>query len=151
MNPPSYDGLLVLDKPGGVTSRDAVDAALRWFPPRTRMGHTGTLDPLATGVLVLCLGAATRLAEYVQRMGKTYRTELRLGARSDTDDADGVITSTAAAAPDAETVAASLSGFVGAIEQTPPAYSAAKVAGRRAYDLARQGREVNLRSRIVHI
>ncbi|HBI45237.1 MAG TPA: pseudouridine synthase, partial [Planctomycetales bacterium] len=64
-----------------------VDAALRWFPRGTRMGHTGTLDPLATGVLVLCLGAATRLAEYVQRMGKTYRTELRLGARSDTDDA----------------------------------------------------------------
>jgi tRNA pseudouridine55 synthase len=152
MNLPSYDGLLVLDKPGGVTSRDAVDVALRWFPRRTRMGHTGTLDPLATGVLVLCLGAATRLAEYVQRMGKTYRAELRLGARSDTDDADGVITSVATAAPpDVAAVAACLSGFVGAIEQTPPAYSAAKVAGRRAYDLARQGQQVDLRSRIVHI
>jgi tRNA pseudouridine55 synthase len=152
MNLPSYDGLLVLDKPGGVTSRDAVDVALRWFPRRMRMGHTGTLDPLATGVLVLCLGAATRLAEYVQRMGKTYRTELRLGVRSDTDDADGVITSTATAAPpDAAAVAACLSGFVGAIEQTPPAYSAAKVAGRRAYDFARQGQIIDLRSRIVHI
>jgi tRNA pseudouridine55 synthase len=152
MNPPSHDGLLVLDKPGGVTSRDAVDAALRWFPRRTRMGHTGTLDPLATGVLVLCLGAATRLAEYVQRMSKTYRTELRLGARSDTDDADGVITSTATALPpDAETIAARLSGFEGVIEQTPPAYSAAKVAGRRAYVLARRGQEVDLRPRIVHI
>jgi tRNA pseudouridine55 synthase len=151
MNPPCYDGLLVLDKPGGVTSRDAVDAALRWFPRRTRMGHTGTLDPLATGVLVLCLGAATRLAEYVQRMSKTYRTELRLGARSDTDDADGVVTSVATAPPDASVVAAHLSGFVGAIEQTPPAYSAAKVAGRRAYDLARQGQEVGLRPRMVQI
>jgi tRNA pseudouridine55 synthase len=151
MNPPSYDGLLVLDKPGGVTSRDAVDAALRWFPRRTRMGHTGTLDPLATGVLVLCLGAATRLAEYVQRMSKTYRTELRLGARSDTDDADGVVTPVAMAPPDASVVAAHLTNFVGAIEQTPPAYSAAKVAGRRAYDLARQRQEVNLIPRIVHI
>ena len=122
--------MLVLDKPGGVTSRDAVNAALRWFPRGTRMGHTGTLDPLATGVLVLCLGAATRLTEYVQRMGKTYRTDIRLGARSDTDDADGVITSAAPATPpDAATVAACLSGFVGDIEQTPPAYSAAE--GRR--------------------
>ena len=105
-------------------------------PARTRMGHTGTLDPLATGVLVLCLGAATRLAEYVQRMSKTYVTELRLGVRSDTDDADGVVTpATMAAPPDIAIVAECLSGFVGAVEQTPPAYSAAKVAGRRAYDL----------------
>ena len=140
MNSPTYDGLLVLDKPGGVTSRDAVNVALRWFPPRTRLGHTGTLDPLATGVLVLCLGAATRLAEYVQHMSKTYQTELRLGARSDTDDADGVITSAAPATrPDPAAIAGCLSGFVGAIEQTPPAYSAAKVAGRRAYDLAARG------------
>jgi tRNA pseudouridine55 synthase len=152
MNPPSYDGLLVLDKPGGVTSRDAVNVALRWFPRRTRMGHTGTLDPLATGVLVLCLGAATRLAEYVQRMSKTYHAEIRLGARSDTDDADGVIAPAATATPpEAAAVAECLSGFVGAIEQTPPAYSAAKVAGRRAYDLARQGKDVDLKPRIVRI
>src|SRR5437016_1840753 len=79
----SLHGLLVLDKPGGITSRDAVDRALRWFPHGTRIGHTGTLDPLATGVLVLCLGVATRLGEYVQEMHKTYRAGLRLGARSD--------------------------------------------------------------------
>ncbi len=72
------DGLLVLDKPGGLTSRAAVDRVLRWFPRRTRIGHTGTLDPLATGVLVLCLGTATRLAEYVQLMRKTYRTRILL-------------------------------------------------------------------------
>src|SRR2546423_122115 len=81
------------------------DRDLRWFPRGTRMGHTGTLDPLATGVLVLCLGSATRLAEYVQRMGKTYRTGILLGARSDTDDADGTVTPVAGArAPDAEAV-----------------------------------------------
>src|SRR5437899_226844 len=124
--PPRYDGLLVLDKPGGMTSRAALDRALRWFPRGTRMGHTGTLDPLATGVLVLCLGAATRLTEYVQRMGKTYRAGLRLGARSDTDDADGVVTpAEGAAAPEAAAVAACVAGFVGEIAQTPPAYSAA--------------------------
>ena len=148
MNPPPLDGLLVLDKPGGVTSRDAVDRALRWFPRGTRIGHTGTLDPLATGVLVLCLGAATRLAEYVQRMSKTYRAGLRLGARSDTDDADGVVTPVDRRRRRlSTTVAAALAGFVGEIDQTPPAFSAAKVAGRRAYDLARQGLEVDLRPR----
>ena len=152
MNPASPDGLLVLDKPGGVTSRDAVNAALRWFPRGTRMGHTGTLDPLATGVLVLCLGAATRLAEYVQRMGKTYLAGVRLGARSDTDDADGVVTPVESASPpDAAALADRLAGFVGAIDQTPPAFSAAKVAGRRAYDLARGGEQVDLRPRRVHI
>src|SRR6266540_1832461 len=96
---PSLDGLLVLDKPGGMTSRDAVDRALRWFPRGTRVGHTGTLDPLATGVLVLCVGSATRLTEYVQQMSKTYHTTVRLGARSDTDDADGTITPVAGAVP----------------------------------------------------
>src|SRR5580700_9597489 len=85
------NGLLVLDKPSGITSRDAVNRAMQWFPPRTKIGHTGTLDPLATGVLVLCLGRATRLAEFVQEMDKTYRATFVLGARSDTDDADGTI------------------------------------------------------------
>ena len=118
----TLSGLLVLDKPGGMTSRTALDRALRWMPRGTRMGHTGTLDPLATGVLVACLGNATRLAEYVQRMGKTYRTTLRLGARSDTDDADGVITAVEGVRPpDAAAVAGALPGFVGAIEQVPPA------------------------------
>ncbi|HEY7313580.1 MAG TPA: tRNA pseudouridine(55) synthase TruB [Gemmataceae bacterium] len=146
------DGLLVLDKPGGMTSRAAVDRVLRWFPRRTRIGHTGTLDPLATGVLVMCLGSATRLAEYIQNMSKTYRTLLQLGARSDTDDADGAITAVPdAAVPDAATVAARVAEFVGVIPQVPPAYSAAKVTGRRAYDLARRGEEVPLSARPVSI
>jgi tRNA pseudouridine55 synthase len=145
-------GVLVLDKPPGITSRDAVNRALGWFARGTRIGHTGTLDPLATGVLVLCVGAATRLAEYVQRMDKTYHTGLRLGARSDTDDADGIIEAVpGCSAPDLATVTAKLAGLTGVIDQVPPAYSAAKVAGRRAYKLARRGREVTLESRQVQV
>jgi tRNA pseudouridine55 synthase len=148
----AWNGLLVLDKPSGLTSREAVDRVLRWFPRRTRIGHTGTLDPLATGVLVLCLGSATRLAEYVQRMNKTYRTGLLLGARSDTDDADGTIAPVAGAtAPDPTCLAECVRMFLGVIEQVPPAHSAAKVTGRRAYELARRGEEVSLRQRSVHI
>jgi tRNA pseudouridine55 synthase len=129
-----------------------VDRALRWFPRGTRVGHTGTLDPLATGVLVLCVGAATRLTEYVQDMAKTYRASVLLGARSDTDDADGQVTPVAVPAPpDTATVRARLDEFLGEIEQIPPAYSAAKVTGRRAYDLARRGHEVSLQARKVRI
>ena len=145
-------GLLVIDKPAGITSRDAVDRAQHWLPRGTRLGHTGTLDPLATGVLVLCVGNATRLAEYVQRMPKIYRAGIVLGARSDTDDADGTITPSPNIAP--PTVAAisnDLHACVGTIEQVPPAYSAAKVTGRRAYALARKGKEVSLAARMVTI
>jgi tRNA pseudouridine55 synthase len=146
------DGLLVLDKPGGITSREALDRALRWFPRRTRVGHAGTLDPLATGVLVLCLGGATRLVEYVQAMGKTYKSLFRLGATSDSDDADGTVTPVPGAAdPGPGAVAAALAGLVGTIEQVPPAYSAAKVAGRRAHALARRGEDVTLRARPVQV
>jgi tRNA pseudouridine55 synthase len=147
-----YHGLLVVDKPGGMTSRDAVDRAQRWFPRGTRIGHTGTLDPLATGVLVLCVGVATRLTEYVQHMGKTYHAGLILGARSDTDDADGTITAAPVDQPPARAaVEACLQEFVGEIDQVPPAYSAAKVTGQRAYDLARRGEEVSLKPRRVQI
>src|SRR6266849_3564440 len=132
MSDPAFNGLLVVDKPSGMTSRDVVDRAARWFPRRTRLGHTGTLDPLATGVLVLCVGAATRLTEYVQDMPKTYRARILLGARSDTDET---------------AVRARLHEFLGPIEQVPPAFSAAKVTGQRAYDLARRGEEVALRPR----
>jgi tRNA pseudouridine55 synthase len=145
-------GLLVLDKPGGVTSRLVVDRAERWFPRGTRVGHTGTLDPLATGVLLLCLGSATRLTEYVQGMAKTYRTRILLGARSDTDDADGTITAVEnVCPPDRGRVRETIRQFLGVIEQVPPAHSAAKVAGTRAYDLARRGKEVRLRPRQVRI
>jgi tRNA pseudouridine55 synthase len=152
MPPNNIHGLLVLDKPGGMTSREALDRALSWFPRGTKAGHTGTLDPLATGVLVLCLGTATRLTEYVQDMGKTYRAAVRLGARSDTDDADGTVAAADVAVPPGRAaVEEALRGFVGEIEQVPPAYSAAKVSGRRAYDLARRGRDVSLEARRVRV
>ena len=137
-------GLLVVDKPAGITSRDVVDRAQGWFPRGSRIGHTGTLDPLATGVLVLCIGNATRLAEYVQRMPKTYRAGIVLGGRSDTDDADGTIR---AAPPDSpptlEQIRAELRLFEGTIAQVPPAFSAAKVTGRRAYALGTAGRQTS--------
>ncbi len=152
MKSPGYHGLLVLDKPLGVTSRDAVDRALRWFPRGTRVGHTGTLDPLASGVLVLCIGQATRLTEYVQKLPKTYVADVRLGARSATDDAEGPITPVPVDhAPARPEVEALLGEFIGQVAQVPPAYSAAKVAGRRAYDLARGGQEVELAARTVTI
>jgi tRNA pseudouridine55 synthase len=147
-----FDGLLVIDKPSGITSRDAVDRALAWFPRKTRIGHTGTLDPLASGVLVLCIGSATRLTEYVQAMGKTYRAGIVLGATSDTDDADGIITPHAVAVPpDRAKLEQELAAFVGKIEQVPPAYSAAKVTGRRAYALARAGKAFTLAPRLVAV
>jgi tRNA pseudouridine55 synthase len=148
----SFHGLLVLDKPGGITSRDAVDRAQSWFPRGARLGHTGTLDPLATGVLVLCVGVATRMTEYVQRMEKVYRSGLLLGARSDTDDADGTITPVAdAEPPKRDAVETALQQFVGEIDQVPPHYSAAYLGGQRAYELARQGKEVALQSRRVEV
>jgi tRNA pseudouridine55 synthase len=152
MKPSPFHGLLVLDKPTGMTSRAAVNRVQRWFPRGTRLGHTGTLDPLATGVLVLCVGPATRLTEYVQDMEKTYRTRLLLGAGSDTDDADGAISAVPGAVePGQVAVEEALCAFVGEIVQVPPAYSAAHVAGRRAYDLARGGEKVQLPPRRVQV
>jgi tRNA pseudouridine55 synthase len=145
------NGLLVVNKPSGVTSRKVVDCVQSWFP-NLKMGHTGTLDPLATGVMVLCLGTATRLVEYVQRMDKTYKADIRLGATSDTDDADGTVQIMAeACVPTEEQVRCELEGFLGEIDQVPPAHSAAHVEGQRAYKLARRGKDVELQPRRVRI
>ena len=145
-------GLLNVDKPGGMTSREVVNRIQGRLPRHTRIGHAGTLDPLATGVLVICIGAATRLIEYVQRMTKTYQARIRLGARSDTNDADGKIEPLAVSEPpESRVVAKVLAAFVGDIQQTPPAYSAARISGRRAYHLARSGQEVSLPERPVKI
>jgi tRNA pseudouridine55 synthase len=147
-----FHGLLVLDKPAGLTSREAVDRAQRWFPKGTRIGHTGTLDPLATGVLVLTVGAATRLAEYVQRMEKAYRTTIHLGATSNSDDCEGTIVPTnAAQPPDRAAVDRVVGEFIGEIDQVPPAFSAVNVTGQRAYRLARRGQPVSLAPRRVCI
>ena len=144
-------GVLNVNKPTGVTSRAVVDRVARPLRP-VKVGHAGTLDPLASGVLILCVGAATRLIEYVQRMPKTYRTVVRLGARSDTHDADGMVVAAAGVeAPGIEAVRTAVLAQVGTILQKPPEYSALKVEGRRAYDLARAGRVVDLAPRPVTI
>jgi tRNA pseudouridine55 synthase len=152
MTPFAYHGLLLIDKPSGMTSRAVVDRLQSCFPRGTKIGHTGTLDPLATGVLVICIGAATRLTEYLQDMTKTYCAGIRLGSRSDTYDVEGTVTEVeGATAPGRSAVERCLAELVGSIDQTPPAYSAAKLSGRRAYALARRGQEVTLQPRRVQI
>jgi len=147
-----FNGWLVLDKPLRVTSRAAVDWAARWFPKKTALGHTGTLDPLATGVLVLAVGRATRLAEYVQRLDKVYESVFTLGATSTTDDSEGPITSTASVIdPGREVVESALATFRGEVQQLPPAFSAVKVNGRRAYKSARSGQLMTLPTKSVRI
>ncbi len=149
---PADPGLVVVDKPRGITSRAAVDRVVRLVGRRTRVGHAGTLDPLASGVLVILVGAATRLVEEVQRMPKTYRTVVRLGARSDTLDADGLIELVPDPhRPEPSAIDRAVAPLMGEVEQVPPRFSALKVGGRRAYDLARAGRSVDLAPRRVRI
>ncbi|MGB2609032.1 MAG: tRNA pseudouridine(55) synthase TruB [Isosphaeraceae bacterium] len=144
-------GILNLDKPSGITSRAVVDRVARLLP-RIKVGHAGTLDPLASGVLIICVGSATRLIEAVQRMTKVYRTVIRLGARSDTLDAEGRVTvAENPSVPSELEVRQAVAGQVGEILQLPPEYSALKIKGQRAYDLARAGRVVDLQPRLVRI
>jgi len=145
-------GVLNINKPKGVSSRAVVDKVVRVAGRRVKIGHAGTLDPLATGVLVVCVGAATRLIEYVQRQSKTYQTVVRLGATSDTLDADGAVTERADATdPGLVAIELAVAGQVGTILQQPPDYSALKIDGKRAYDLARAGKDVVLAPRPVTI
>lgn len=145
-------GFLNLDKPIGITSRDAVDLVVRVVGRRTKVGHAGTLDPLASGVLVVAVGSATRLIERVQAQAKAYRATIRLGARSDTLDADGtVVEEVGPRVPGEAEVREALATQVGTIRQVPPQFSALKVGGRRAYDLARAGRAVELEARPVRV
>jgi tRNA pseudouridine55 synthase len=145
------NGFLVIDKPSGVTSRDAVNRVQRRFPRKTKIGHTGTLDPLATGVLVLCIGTACKLADRVQSMPKTYVARFRLGAVSTSDDADGTITPMDAAPVPEDRARTELAKFVGVIDQVPPQVSAIKVEGTRAYASARRGETVPLAARPVRV
>ncbi|HZW32641.1 MAG TPA: tRNA pseudouridine(55) synthase TruB [Isosphaeraceae bacterium] len=145
------DGILVVNKPPGMTSRAVVDRVAAMMPG-TKVGHAGTLDPLASGVLVVCAGPSTRLVEVVQQLPKSYRTGIRLGARSDTLDAEGRIEPEAnPPVPSRGAVDQAVGLLVGEVVQVPPAYSAVKVQGRRAYDLARAGRTVELTGRRVRI
>ena len=145
-------GLLNINKPAGMTSRDVVDRFFRLSMP-FKIGHAGTLDPLATGVLLLCVGSATRLVSLLHDLDKSYRAEFLFGRRSDTDDVTGKVTvEDENPFVDRGQVEALLSSFTGRICQTPPAFSAVKINGKRAYRLARKGRKVELASRevVVH-
>ena len=144
-------GLLNIDKPPGVTSRSVVNQIQQLVRP-AKIGHAGTLDPLATGVLVLGIGAATRLLQYVQRMPKQYRATFLLGRSSPTEDVEGDVTlQTDAPRPSAEAIRSAARELTGTLLQRPPAYSALKVRGRRAYDLARRGERVELEPRRVNV
>lgn len=134
-----------------MTSRDVVNHVQRITGIR-RCGHAGTLDPLATGVLVVCLGRATRLIRFVQRMQKIYHAKFRFGYTSDTDDIEGRLEPvTGANLPGQNELEQTISTFLGEIKQVPPRYSAVKIRGKKAYQLARQGKEVELKPRTVSI
>ena len=141
--PPGPDGVLVVDKPAGMTSHDIVLAARRALGER-RVGHTGTLDPFATGLLVLLVGRATRLLPYVHGEPKEYAATIRFGAETDTDDLHGTVTRQAPL-PDDDALRRAIPQLTGEIDQLPPAFSAKRVAGQRAYDVARAGEVPALR------
>ena len=144
------DGWLIIDKPPGLTSTDVVNRVRRAFDAQ-KAGHGGTLDPLATGVLPIAFGAATKTVPYVMDGTKLYRFTLRFGEARDTDDADGKVTATSAVRPTDEQIRAALPRFRGDIMQIPPAFSAVKVAGERAYDMAREGRPPVLEPRPARV
>ncbi len=136
------EGLLLVDKPAGVTSHDVVQLARRAYGERS-IGHLGTLDPFATGLLVLLLGRSTRLATFLGTEPKVYEATIRFGAETDTDDCTGGVTREAPP-PSSEAVLAAIPSLTGEISQTPPAYSAKSVDGKRAYDAAREGAPLQL-------
>lgn len=142
------DGIVVVDKPVGPTSHDVV-AIVRRLSGVRRVGHGGTLDPFAAGVLPVFLGRATRMVEYHLRDDKAYRAVMVFGARSTTDDLDGELTPSDAPAPTREAVERVLQGFLGTVEQRPPDHSAVRVGGRHAYELARRGQTPELKARVV--
>ena len=143
-------GLILADKPVGPTSHRVVHLVRQGTGIR-KVGHAGTLDPRASGLLVLCLGAATRLSEYISTSSKCYEAVVRFGAATRTYDGDGEVVSRSTEIPSRAQVDAALQAFTGEIQQVPPPFSAVKVAGQRAYELARSGKEVDLGPRSVTI
>ena len=143
-------GWVILDKPLGMTSTQAVGAVRRIFDAQ-KAGHAGTLDPMATGILAIALGEATKTVPYAMDADKTYRFTATWGESRDSDDAEGKVTGTSDRRPTKEEIEALLPRFTGVLNQTPPAYSAIKVAGERAYDLARDGQDVVLEPREVEV
>ena len=148
---PGVSGILNLDKPAGFTSHDVV-ARVRRLTGQRKVGHAGTLDPMATGVLLLCLGQATRVAEYLMAGQKKYRAVVRLGVATDTYDTEGTVTQVVEPFHlTREQIAEALGTFQGTIQQVPPPYSAIRQGGRRLYQLARQGVSVQAPPRTVEI
>ncbi|PPD43456.1 MAG: tRNA pseudouridine(55) synthase TruB [Methylocystis sp.] len=144
------DGWLVLDKPVGLTSTQAVSRLKRIYNAQ-KAGHAGTLDPLASGILPVAFGEATKTVPFVQDGEKAYRFTVRWGAETNTDDSDGQVAHTSDARPARAEIETLLPQFIGDILQTPPQFSAIKIAGERAYDLAREGEVVELKARAVTI
>lgn len=144
------DGWLIVDKPEGVTSTQVVGRA-RWAFDAAKAGHAGTLDPLATGLLAVAFGEATKTVPYAQEGLKTYRFTVRWGEATTTDDREGEICARSDRRPERAAIEAALPGFTGEIMQRPPAFSAIKVDGARAYDLARRGDAVTLAARPIHV
>lgn len=143
-------GWVIVDKPQGVTSTQVVGAVRRIFDAQ-KAGHAGTLDPMATGILAVALGEATKTVPFAMDADKTYRFTAHWGEARDTDDAEGRVTATSDVRPTREQIEAMLPRFTGELTQTPPAYSAIKVQGERAYDLAREGEAVELVPRPVEV
>jgi tRNA pseudouridine55 synthase len=151
VKPHAASGLIVLNKPSGPTSRELVNRVARLLP-RTKVGHAGTLDPLASGILILCVGTATRLTDEIHDLSKSYRTVIHLGARSDTHDALGSIVAVESPRePGVLELDDALKPLRGKVMQQPPEHSALKIKGKRAYDLARAGRAVVLAPRAIQI
>jgi tRNA pseudouridine55 synthase len=146
----AISGVLVVDKPVGLTSHDVVQIVRKGTNIR-RAGHTGTLDPRASGVLVILIGPAVRLSEYVSASDKRYQAVVRLGTSTDTYDADGRVTSSLPVTVTEEQFEEALKQFIGEIEQVPPPYSAVKVKGKKAYEMAREGEEVDLQPRKIQV
>jgi tRNA pseudouridine55 synthase len=146
----AISGVLVVDKPVGLTSHDVVQAIRKGTNIR-RAGHTGTLDPRASGVLVILIGPAVRLSEYVSASDKRYQAILHLGTSTDTYDAEGTVVSTAPVIISEPQFDETLKSFIGEIKQVPPPFSAVKVKGRKAYEMAREGEEVDLAPRMIQV
>lgn len=150
MTSPAPDGLLLIDKPGGITSHDAV-AAVRRSLGTKKVGHAGTLDPMATGLLVMGVGRATRLLRFLGDLPKTYEGTFRLGVRTSTLDADGAVIAERPVIVTPVAVSDAMSALVGDSLQTPPAYSAVKVDGTKLYEAARRGETLTAAPRPVHV
>ena len=143
-------GWIVIDKPKGLSSSAAV-GRVRRLTGAAKVGHAGTLDPMATGVLPMALGEATKIVSYLMDGAKAYRFTVRWGERRDTDDAEGKVVETSVARPSREQILAVLGKFIGDIEQVPPVFSAIKIGGKRAYELARADQAPEMKPRTVHI